>query len=76
MPCHRIGNLVPFQDVLEGRNANSEFLTRAQQRQDLVLPITVAVDPPLALEDLLERFEFQVTAWRQDIVLLLPALPA
>jgi 6-phosphofructokinase len=50
MPRHCVGHLVAFQDVLERAHGHAKLLERAQQCQDLVLPVTVAVDPQLLLE--------------------------
>ena len=62
----RLRDLVALQHVLEGPDGEAEILGEADEHQDLVLAITVAVDEALAVEDLDERVELEVAAGRHD----------
>src|SRR5690606_23605873 len=72
----RLRDLVPLQHVLEGSDPEAEVLRDAAEHEDLVLPVAVAVDEPVASEDLGEGFELQVAArGRAALVGGVPARP-
>ena len=54
------GDLVALQDVLERLDPHAVFLGGAEQHQDLVAPVAVAVDPDRAVEDPGQGLEPQV----------------
>ena len=78
-----VGDLVALEHVLERGDPDAELLGGAHHLQDLVLAVGVAVDLPLALEDLGDRLELQIGLGRMGgaclldgrglAVLLLPA---
>ena len=77
MRRHLVGDLVAFEHVLERGDVEAELVGQAHQHQDLVLPVGVAVDQPLAAQDLGEGFELQVAPRRQPrLVAGLPRVPA
>ena len=55
-----VRNFVAFQNMLQRGNAYPEFLARSQQRQNLVLTITVTVNPAFPFEDFQNGFQFEV----------------
>ena len=57
-----VGDFVAFEDVLEAGDFDVERFHRAEERDDFVLPVGVAVNPALAEEDFAEGFEFEVAA--------------
>ena len=59
------GDLVAFQDVLERLDPHAVLLGRAQEHQDLVAAIAVAVDLDRAVEDAGQGFQPQVDARRR-----------
>ncbi len=60
-----VSDLVAFEDVLQGADPNPKFLHRAHEGEYFILPIRVAVNPALALDDLPERLQFKVSPrWR------------
>ena len=65
MASHLGSHLVALENVLEGADAESEILGDAHQHEDLVLSVGMAVDPPIALEDLDQGVEFQISPGRQ-----------
>ena len=58
-----IGHLIPFEHMLEAADLHAELLHQAQQHQDFVLAIGVAVNPAPTLENLAYRFELQIAPW-------------
>ncbi len=52
MLSQRVGDFITLQDMLQRLHPDFEAFERAQQRQDFVLAITVAMDPPLLLKNL------------------------
>ena len=59
-----VSDLVAFEDVLQRADLHVEAFHRAQEREDFVLPITVAMNEPLALNNFADGFEFEVAAWQ------------
>ncbi len=56
------GDLVAFQHVLERLDPHAVLLGRAQEHQDLVAAVAVAVDLDRAVEDTRQRLQPQVDA--------------
>ena len=61
MPGDFVGHLVAFEDVLERRHADPEGLHHAQEGQDFVLAVAVAMDEPGAFDDFHEGLEFKIS---------------
>ena len=60
-----VSHLVAFEDVLQRADPDTEFLHRAHEGEYFILPIRVAVNPALALDDLPERLQLKVASrWR------------
>ena len=57
------------------RDGDVEVIERSYQCQDLVLPITVTVNPSLAIDDFEQCVEFQIAARWQARAIGLPVLP-
>ena len=71
-----VGHLVAFEDVLEGGDADVEGLHGAEEGEDFVLAIGVAMDEAGALEDLGEGLEFEVATRGGGLLPgIAPALP-
>ena len=69
-----IGQLIPFQHMLEAADLHAELLHQAQQHQDFILAIGVAVNQVPAFEDFTCGFEFEVTSgggWTGETPVLL-----
>ena len=58
MPSDLVRNLVTFQNVLEAGDPDSEAFHGSQEYQDLVLPVGMAMNEPLASNDLQDRLQF------------------
>src|SRR5690606_33532032 len=67
-----VGDLVAFEDVRERTDGDAEVVEHAKEREDLILAIAVAVDPPLAAKDLGESLELEVSAERQPVRITIP----
>ena len=59
-----IGHLIPFEHMLEAADLHAELLHQAQQHQDFVLAIGVAMNPAPAFEDFAYGFELKVATGR------------
>ena len=59
-----VGHLVALEHVLEGPHGEAELVGEADEHEDLVLAVAVAVNDALAVEDLDERVELQVAPGR------------
>ena len=57
-----VGDLVAFEHVLERADAHAETFHRAQERENFVLPVAVAMNQPFALDDFADGFELEVAA--------------
>ena len=61
---HLVGHLVPLENVGEGVEAEAERIGHMHEHVDLVLAVAVAGHEAFLVEDLKERFQFQIHAWR------------
>ena len=60
-----VSHLVALEDMLQRADPDAEFLHRAHEGEDFILPIRVAVNPALARDDLPERLQLKVAfRWR------------
>ena len=64
---HLLGDLVSLEHVLERGDLEAHLVGHADDHQDLVRAIRVAVHEPLALEHFLERVELQVALRRKQV---------
>jgi hypothetical protein len=62
MLCHRIGNFVSFEDMLEGADSDMEVIAQFDKCKDFVLAVAMAMDPAFTTEDLGDRFELKISA--------------
>ena len=67
-----LGHLVGLQRVLQRTDLETELLGHAQQHQNLVGAVAVRVHQAFAFEHLDQRFELQISAWRQDVLAARP----
>ena len=58
-----VGHLVALEDVLQRADPDAELLHRAHEGKDFILPVGVAMNPPLGLDDLPQRLEFEIAPW-------------
>ena len=75
MSCHRIGHLVAFENMLKRTNLDTEVIERPDQCEDLVLPITVAVNPTIPVDDFGNRFKLKIASGWQTLSTLIPSFP-
>ena len=66
-----LGDFVALQDVLEGRDPESELLGEAKELKDLVGPVRVGVNQALAAKNLGEGLQLQVPSRRHGVALAL-----
>ena len=71
----RIGHFVAFENVLKRSDLDAELIADANQCQDLVLAIAVAMDPPFATKDFGDGFEFKIPAGWESFVRGRPSFP-
>ena len=72
-----LGHFVALQHVLEGVDAEAEILGHPHEQEDLVGAIGVCVDSDVALHDVDERLQPEITARHQaaNPLVLLPLAP-
>ena len=75
-----VGDFVTFQHVLEAADLDAEAFHQADEHEDFVLAIAVAMNPAPALEDFADGFEFEVAPGRERgqarrLLLLWPGIP-
>ena len=58
-----VGDLVAFEHVLEGGDLEAELFGQAQQLENLVGPVAMRVHQPLAVQDLDQPLQLEVTPW-------------
>src|SRR5690242_20776669 len=67
MPGHLIGDLISLENVLQSSDSHTVLFERSQKGQDLVLPVTMAVDPAAMFQNVDDRFELEVATRRQAL---------
>ncbi len=65
-------DLVTFQNMLERLHFEAEAIGDAQQHQDFVGPVTMAMNLERAVEDVGERLQAQIAPWGHGILVLAP----
>ena len=62
------GDLVAFEHVLQRLDLETEAVGDAEQHEDLIGPVAVAMPLQIALENVGEGFKPQVTAWLRQVM--------
>ena len=62
---HRVGDFVPFEDMVERTEPDIKVLECPERGEDLVLSVRMAVNDALSEDDLGQSFKFEVDAWRR-----------
>ena len=65
VPGNLIGHFVAFQRVLEAADPHAEALHQADEHEDFILAIRVAMNPAAPLQHFTQGFEFEVAPGRE-----------